>query len=154
MFLCEADVRWLGVVAFVANSTLQIKVSYPPFHLHFCHYCVSQTKPICKMLKFKDKHNCLCVIGNYLTPLFRWRPTFRGGFSFRVHQTIEITGRKCTTGTYNTWSLTKFYNIVQKCHLETRKESSSQLGGKSNEKSHIYFIIPTSFSKIFTCCHL
>lgn len=105
------------------------------------------------MLKLKDKHkNCLCVIGNYLTPLFRWRLPFRGGFSFRVDQTTEITEKKSLL-IDNTPSLTKLYNTVQKkCHLETRKESFPQPGGKSNEESCIFH--HTSLSKIFTCCHL
>lgn len=113
-------------------------------------------KPICRMLKFKGKQrNCLCVKGSYLTPLFRWRPHFRGGFSFQVDHITEITGRKCIIGIHNTWSLIKLYNTVQKCHLKTRKELSPQPGGKSNEKSYIFsFIVLTSLYKMFTCCHL
>lgn len=93
------------------------KFSYPllPLPLPFYHYSVGQTKPICKMLKFKDKHkNFFSVTGNYLTPLFRWRSPFRGTFSFRPDQSAEITERKSFLLMYNTPLLTQFYNTVQK----------------------------------------
>lgn len=137
MFMCETETIQLVVVGSVATSTSPKRSLTVLFLFLFLYHCyVGQTKPTHRMLKFKDKHKTyLCVLGNYLTLLFRWRLSFRGGLPFRVDQ---ITERKSLL-MYNTPSYTRFYNSVQKkCHLETRKEPFPQLGGKSNEKSCIF----------------
>lgn len=129
MFMWRTNVRQLGVGRSVVKNTSPERSLDSFSSSSIITIYVGQTKPTCRMLTFKDKHKTyLCPLGNYLTPLFRWRPSFRGVLSFRVDQTTEITERKSWL-MYHIPSCTRFYSsFPPNCHPEIRKEPLPQLG--------------------------